>query len=100
MLYSTFKFIYFHQGLPKYTSGTNWWLTTCDGSVFAGTYVEIMDFSQCVAWCRDLSFGEQQGDTFTAGTYLHLTPANQYRWNTKSDQNDRNNGCLCRLDTV
>ena len=33
--------------------------------MFAGTYVEIMDFSQCVAWCRDLSFGEQQGETFT-----------------------------------
>merc|ERR1712152_134495 len=53
------------QGLPKYTSGTNWWLTTCDASVFAGTYVEIMDFSQCIAWCRDLSFGGQQGETFT-----------------------------------
>ena len=28
--------------------------------------------------------------------YLHLTPGNNYSWNTKSDQNDRNNGCLCR----
>ena len=32
--------------------------------------------------------------------YLHLTPANQYRWNTKSDQHDKNiNDCQCRLDT-
>ena len=30
--------------------------------------------------------------------YVHLTPNNGYSWNTKSDQNDRNNGCLCRLD--
>ena len=30
--------------------------------------------------------------------YIHLTPNNGYSWNTKNDQNDRNNGCLCRLD--
>ena len=28
--------------------------------------------------------------------YIHLTPSNNYQWNTKSDQNDRNNGCLCK----
>ena len=28
--------------------------------------------------------------------YIHLTPGNNYNWNTKSDQNDRNNGCLCK----
>ena len=28
--------------------------------------------------------------------YLHLTPGNNYQWNTKNDQNDRNNGCLCK----
>ena len=28
--------------------------------------------------------------------YIHLTPGNNYQWNTKSDQNDRNNGCLCK----
>ena len=28
--------------------------------------------------------------------YIHLTPDNNYQWNTKSDQNDRNNGCLCK----
>ena len=30
--------------------------------------------------------------------YIHLTPGNGYSWNTKSDQNDRNNGCLCLLE--
>ena len=30
--------------------------------------------------------------------YIHLTPGNGYAWNTKNDQNDQNNGCLCRLD--
>ena len=28
--------------------------------------------------------------------FIHLTPGNNYQWNTKSDQNDRNNGCLCK----
>jgi len=28
--------------------------------------------------------------------YVHLTPGNNYQWNTKSDTNDRNNGCLCK----
>jgi len=28
--------------------------------------------------------------------YLHLTPGNNYQWNTKNDQDDRNNGCLCK----
>ena len=28
--------------------------------------------------------------------YIHLTPGNNYQWNTKSDQNDKNNGCLCK----
>ena len=28
--------------------------------------------------------------------YIHLTPGNNYQWNTKNDQNDRNNGCLCK----
>ena len=31
-----------------------------------------------------------------AEPYVHLTPGNNYAWNTKSDQNDRNNGCLCK----
>merc|ERR1712156_944793 len=31
-----------------------------------------------------------------ADPYIHLTPGNNYQWNTKSDQNDRNNGCLCK----
>ena len=39
--------------------------------MFAGTYVEIMDFSQCIAWCRDLSFGGQQSDTFTFADIQH-----------------------------
>jgi len=30
--------------------------------------------------------------------YVHLTPGNNYQWNTKSDQNDRNNGCLCKSE--
>jgi len=30
--------------------------------------------------------------------YIHLTPGNNYQWNTKSDQNDRNNGCLCKSE--
>ena len=30
--------------------------------------------------------------------FIHLTPGNGYAWNTKNDQNDTNNGCLCRLD--
>merc|ERR1719330_1790382 len=28
--------------------------------------------------------------------YLHLTPGNNYQWNTKNDRDDRNNGCLCK----
>ena len=28
--------------------------------------------------------------------YIHLTPGNNYQWDTKNDQNDRNNGCLCK----
>jgi len=28
--------------------------------------------------------------------FIHLTPGNNYQWNTKSDQNDKNNGCLCK----
>ena len=31
-----------------------------------------------------------------AKPYVHLTPGNNYQWNTKSDANDRDNGCLCR----
>ena len=30
--------------------------------------------------------------------FIHLTSPNGYSWNKKSDQNDRNNGCLCRLE--
>merc|ERR1712050_55538 len=30
--------------------------------------------------------------------YIHLTPGNNYQWNTKSDENDRNNGCLCKSE--
>ena len=28
--------------------------------------------------------------------FIHLTPGNNYSWNTKNDQNDKNNGCLCK----
>merc|ERR1719323_2505038 len=28
--------------------------------------------------------------------YLHLTPGNNYQWNTQNDQDDTNNGCLCK----
>ena len=39
-------------------------------------------------------------DDFTSNPgdepYIHLSPGNNYQWNTKSDQNDRNNGCLCK----
>merc|ERR1712186_19750 len=28
--------------------------------------------------------------------FIHLTPGKNYRWNLKSDRNDRNNGCLCK----
>jgi len=28
--------------------------------------------------------------------YIHLTPGNNYQWNTKNDQDDTNNGCLCK----
>jgi len=28
--------------------------------------------------------------------YIHLAPDNNYHWSTNSDQNDRNNGCLCK----
>ena len=28
--------------------------------------------------------------------YVHLTPGNNYAWNTKDDQKDTNNGCLCK----
>ena len=27
--------------------------------------------------------------------FIHLTPGNN-SWNTKNDQNDKNNGCLCK----
>ena len=27
--------------------------------------------------------------------YLHITPGNQYLWNTKRQEDDTNNGCLC-----
>ena len=37
-------------------------------------------------------FVDNRGDE----PYVHLTPGNNYSWNTKSDQNDRNNGCLCK----
>ena len=30
--------------------------------------------------------------------FINLTPPNGYSWNTNNNQNDRNNGCLCRLD--
>ena len=30
--------------------------------------------------------------------YLHLTPGNKYQLNTKNDQDDRNNGCLCKSE--
>ena len=35
-----------------------------------------------------------------AEPYVHLTPGNNYAWNTKSDQNDRNNGCLCKSQEI
>ena len=28
--------------------------------------------------------------------YIHLTPGNNYQWNTKNDQDDKKNGCLCK----
>merc|ERR1712154_661370 len=28
--------------------------------------------------------------------FIHLTSGNNYKWNLKSDRNDRNNGCLCK----
>ena len=28
--------------------------------------------------------------------YVHLTPGNNHAWNTKSNENDRINGCLCK----
>ena len=37
-------------------------------------------------------FVDNRGDD----PYVHLTPGNNYSWNTKNDQNDRNNGCLCK----
>jgi len=30
--------------------------------------------------------------------YIHLTPGNNYQWNLKSDQNDQNNGCICKSE--
>eukprot|EP00091_Calanus_sinicus_P019749 TRINITY_DN5078_c0_g3_i4.p1 TRINITY_DN5078_c0_g3~~TRINITY_DN5078_c0_g3_i4.p1 ORF type:complete len:263 (+),score=72.49 TRINITY_DN5078_c0_g3_i4:42-791(+) len=30
--------------------------------------------------------------------FIHLTPDNNYSWNLKNDQNDRNNGCLCKSE--
>jgi len=32
--------------------------------------------------------------------FIHLTPDNNYSWNSKNDQNDRNNGCLCKSETT
>ena len=32
--------------------------------------------------------------------YIHLTPGNNYQWNTKNDQDDRNNGCLCKSEEL
>merc|ERR1712227_937768 len=33
--------------------------------------------------------------------YIHLTPGNNYQWNTKSDKDDTNNGCICKsLETL
>ena len=28
--------------------------------------------------------------------YIHITAQNKFRWNTKSDEKDRNNGCVCK----
>ena len=39
-------------------------------------------------------FVDNRGDE----PYCHLTPGNNYSWNTQNDQNDRNNGCLCKSD--
>ena len=138
--------------------GSEWWITSCGGTAFAGSYQFMMEWEECKAWCSDISLGstgksfqfsdirdvdemecvrawmnavydralgaaghywiggyrDEYGQyqwfsgnpmTYTdfvgqpgAEPYIHLTPGNGYSWNTKSDQNDRNNGCLCRLD--
>merc|ERR1712061_642105 len=65
------------QGLPKYTSGDNWWLTTCDASVFAGTYVEIMDFAQCVGWCRTSASGSSRARPSPGWTTCSPSPTSR-----------------------
>ena len=32
--------------------------------------------------------------------HIHLTPDNNYQWNTKNDQDDKNNGCLCKSEEL
>jgi len=45
------------------------------------------------------SGGELTFDDFVAepgnNQYLHLQPENNYAWNTKNQEEDTNNGCLC-----
>ena len=140
------------QGL----GGASWWLTSCGSTLFAGSWMDIMEWEMCEAWCNDITVGAN-GEAFqfahivdsdemecvrtwmmkeivtpnpchywlggsrdeygryqwTSGhpmtytdfvenpgndLFIHLTPPNGYSWNTKNNQNDRNNGCLCRLD--
>ena len=30
--------------------------------------------------------------------FVHLTPGNNYQWNTKNERDDTNNGCLCKSE--
>merc|ERR1712110_466345 len=30
--------------------------------------------------------------------FIHLTPGNNYQWNTKNERDDTNNGCLCKSE--
>merc|ERR1712241_1285132 len=105
------------QGL----GGASWWLTSCGSTLFAGSWMDIMEWEMCEAWCNDITVGAN-GAAFQFAhivdsdemecvrtwmmkeivtpnpgndLFIHLTPPNGYSWNTKNNRNDRNNGCLC-----
>ena len=101
-----------------------YWSAECGGRTYVGSYTLMMDWAQCRDYCTYFPHAAELGHTFSFADILDTdtmeclrhninnqnTSGNGYdghywhwldlrgdgQWNTKSDQDDKNNGCLCR----
>merc|ERR1711934_142081 len=57
------------QGL----GGNSWWLTSCGGTLFAGSWIDIMEWEMCEAWCNDITVGSS-GEAFQ---FAHIVDSDE-----------------------